>query len=49
MKISYMAFQKRMTIQELFFSAILKSYNKFVKDGLIKEDKQHVDNGKRIL
>jgi|TARA_B110000285_G_scaffold228418_1_gene291377 hypothetical protein len=28
-KISYMAFEKGMTIKELFFSTILKSYQKF--------------------
>ena len=39
-KISYMAFEKGMTIQELFFTTILKSYQKFQKEGIIHLDEQ---------
>ena len=49
MKISYMAFEKSMTVQELFYSTILKTYNEFVKDGLIKETRKMTENGQRIM
>ena len=40
MKISYMAFEKGMTIIELLLSSILCSYRTFVNDGLIQEDQE---------
>jgi len=38
MKISYIAFEKGMTIIELLLSSILCSYRMFVNEGLIVED-----------
>ena len=34
-KIAYMAMQRTLTIVELFFNAILKSINKFIKNGCL--------------
>ena len=35
MKISYMAYEQRKTVKELFFDSILKTYIKLFKNGLI--------------
>jgi len=35
MKISYMAYEQRKTIKELFLDSILKTYIKLFKDGVI--------------
>lgn len=37
-KISFIAFKYKMTIVELFFHAIIKSYNQMVQEGHLKVD-----------
>ena len=37
MKISFSAFEKNMTINELFYRTILSSYNNLMKEGKIKD------------
>ena len=49
MKISWIAFKKKMTIVELFCSAILKSYNEMVQEGIIIEDKETQESDKLLL
>jgi len=39
-KIGYIAFEKSMTIIELFLVSILMSYRSFVNEGLIIEDQK---------
>ena len=36
MKVSWIAFKNKMTILELFCTAILKSYNQMLAEGVIK-------------
>lgn len=38
MKISYMAFEQGVTIYELFYNAILKTYNKLIEEEYIIEN-----------
>lgn len=40
-KISYIAFTKKITIVELFVAAIKKSYEQFVKEGIVKIDQNY--------
>ena len=49
MKISWLAFKKKMTIVELFCNAILKSYNDMVQEGIIVEDKTTQESNQRFL
>ena len=58
MKISWLAFKNRMTVLELFCTAILKSYNQLVSEGIIQTNKdqfkldnklfQYLHNGLKI-
>jgi hypothetical protein len=43
MKISFIAFRKKMTIVELFCTAIKKSYDELVREGHIIVDKKQDD------
>lgn len=43
-KISYIAFTKKMTIVELFCTAIKKTHTQLLKEGLIKIDQEKTDN-----
>ena len=49
MKISYMAFEKNMTILELFYSTILKTYKKLSNEGCITESPDQKHSRKKIL
>ena len=46
MKISWLAFKKKMTIVELFCSAIIKSYNDMVQEGIIVENRETEESDK---
>jgi len=49
MKISYMAFEKNMTVLELFYYTILKTYKKLSNEGCIMESPDQKTSRKKIL